>query len=72
MRELPICPVCGIKAQIRLRERGMNMGSSELRCPEGHFRVGTAFHSGMKNWARNWLLDEWEKKLKESEEANNA
>ena len=72
MRELPICPVCGIKSQMRLRERGMNIGNSELRCPEGHFRVGTAFHSGMKHWARNWLLDEWEKKVKESAEASNA
>ncbi|KIF96460.1 hypothetical protein SD66_08690 [Enterobacter cloacae] len=72
MIPLPTCPKCGLQAQIRLRERGMNMGSSELRCPEGHFRVGTSFHSGMKNWARNWLLEEWEKKVKEAAEANNA
>lgn len=72
MRPLPVCPTCGLTAEIRLRDRGMNMGSSELRCPHSHFRVGTTYHSGMRDWARNWLLDEWEKKVKEAKENSNA
>lgn len=72
MKPLPTCPTCGLQAQIRLRDRGMNTGNSELRCPEGHFRVGVTYHSGMRAWARNKLIDEWEKKAKVAAEANNA
>ena len=71
-RELPSCPECGLKAEIKLRQNGTNMGSGELRCPYNHFRVGTAFHAGMKEWARNWLIDEWEKKAPKAKESGDA
>jgi len=54
-----LCPECGNAAEIRVRSRGMNMGSAQIRCPYNHFHYGTSFHSGSEKWARDHLIEKW-------------
>lgn len=55
-----LCPECGNAAEIRVRSRGMNMGSAQIRCPYNHYHYGTAFHAGSEKATRELLLAKWD------------
>lgn len=55
-----ICPVCGNTAEIMIRNRGIRMGSAQIRCPYNHYHYGTAFHAGSEKATRELLLAKWD------------
>lgn len=61
MTDLPKCPECGMAPSLRVRSRGMNWGSAEVRCSNGcpGVRVGFSFPSGGELAARKELEDKW-------------
>ncbi|MBY5117240.1 hypothetical protein [Enterobacter cloacae] len=63
MSDLPKCPDCGQSPSIKVRSRGMNWGSAEIRCSNGcsAWRVGFSFPSGGETAARKELEDKWQK-----------
>lgn len=63
MTDLPKCPVCGMSPALRVRSRGMNWGSAEVRCSNGcpGIRAGFAFPPDHEIQARKTLCEKWEK-----------
>lgn len=63
MTDLPKCPVCGMPPALRVRSRGMNWGSAEVRCSNGclGIRAGFAFPPDHEIQARKTLCNKWEK-----------
>ncbi len=63
MTDLPKCPVCGMPPALRVRSRGMNWGSAEVRCSNGcpGIRAGFAFPPDHEIQARKTLCEKWEK-----------
>lgn len=59
------CPKCGNPPEMKVRSRGMNMGSAEIRCPYNCLRHGTSFHSGMESATRVELVEKWKELLAE-------
>lgn len=61
MTDLPKCPVCGMPPAPRVRSRGMNWGSAEVRCSNGcpDRRAGFSFPSGGETAARRDLEKKW-------------
>lgn len=61
MTDLPKCPDCGMAPSLRIRSRGMNWGSAEVRCSNGcpGRRVGFSFPSGGEIAARQLLEEKW-------------
>jgi hypothetical protein len=57
------CPKCGCTPEMRVRSRGMNMGSAEICCPYSCLRYGTSFHSGMESATRLELVEKWKELL---------
>lgn len=63
MTDLPKCPECGMAPSLRVRSRGMNWGSAEIRCSNGcsACRVGFSFPPGSETAARKELEEKWQK-----------
>nr|DAZ46603.1 MAG TPA: restriction alleviation protein [Caudoviricetes sp.] len=63
MTDLPKCPGCGMSPALRVRSRGLNWGSAEIRCSNGcsEWRVGFSFPPGGERKARRELEDNWRK-----------
>lgn len=63
MTDLPKCPQCGMPPALRVRSRGMNWGSAEIRCSNGcpGVRAGFSFPPDGENSARNELEKRWHK-----------
>lgn len=61
MTDLPKCPVCSMSPALRVRSRGMNCGSAEVRCSNGcpGVRAGFSFPSGGEAAARRELEEKW-------------
>ena len=61
MTELPKCPVCGMSPALRVRSRGMNWGSAEVRCSNGcpGVRAGFSFPPDGDAAARLLLKEKW-------------
>ncbi|EPF1233425.1 hypothetical protein ACSQOC_002878 [Enterobacter ludwigii] len=67
MTDLPKCPDCGMVPSLRVRSRGMNWGSAEVRCSNGcpGRRAGFSFPSGGEDAARQTLKEKWNKLVEE-------
>lgn len=67
MSNLSKCPDCGQSPSIKVRGRGMNWGSAEIRCSNGcpGRRVGFSFPSGGESAARKELVEKWERMMEE-------
>jgi hypothetical protein len=63
MSDLAKCPNCGMSPSIKIRSRGMNCGSAEIRCSNGcpDLRAGFSFPSGGESSARKVLDEKWQK-----------
>jgi hypothetical protein len=61
MTDLPKCPDCGQPPSVKVRSRGMNWGSAEIRCSNGcpGRRAGFSFPSGSGESARRILIEKW-------------
>lgn len=61
MTDLPKCPVCGMPPALRVRSRGMNWGSAEVRCSNGcrGIRAGFSFPPDGMAAARQLLQEKW-------------
>ncbi|WP_236346363.1 hypothetical protein [Enterobacter cancerogenus] len=68
MSELAKCPDCGQSPSIKVRSRGMNWGSAEIRCSNGcpDWRVGFSFPPGGESAARKDLQKKWKMLVEES------
>nr|DAL18384.1 MAG TPA_asm: restriction alleviation protein [Caudoviricetes sp.] len=62
MSNLPVCPRCGMAPSIKIRSRGINWGSAEIRCSNGctDHRAGFSFPPGSEAAARRELHERWE------------
>ena len=58
---LPRCFNCGMPPSIKIRSRGINYGSAEIRCSNGcpNHRIGFSFPSGGESAARKELQEKW-------------
>lgn len=67
MTDLPRCPNCGQRPAMRIRSRGMNWGSAEIRCSNGcpDCRAGFSFPPGGEQAARQELAERWKKNVSE-------
>lgn len=67
MTDLPKCPVCGMSPALRVRSRGMNWGSAEVRCSNGcpGVRAGFSFPPDGDAAARRLLQEKWKELVKE-------
>lgn len=63
MSDLPRCPNCGQRPAMRLRSRGINWGSAEIRCSNGcpGIRAGFSFPPDGEAAARQLLQEKWKK-----------
>ena len=61
MSLLPKCPNCGLPPSIKVRSRGINWGSAEIRCSNGcpGRRAGFSFPPGGEAAARLELQKKW-------------
>ncbi|MEA5216210.1 hypothetical protein [Enterobacter cloacae] len=61
MTDLPKCLNCGHAPYLKVRSRGMNWGSAEVRCSNGcpDRRAGFSFPSGGEAAARRELEEKW-------------
>lgn len=61
MTDLPKCPECGMAPSLRVRSRGMNWGSAEVRCSNGcpGIRADFSFPPGGEAAARKDLVEKW-------------
>lgn len=62
MSNLPKCPTCGMPPSVRIRSRGVNWGSAEIRCSNGcpERRAGFSFPPGGEAAARESLQEKWQ------------
>ncbi|MDK9617125.1 hypothetical protein [Lelliottia wanjuensis] len=67
MTDLPKCPTCGIAPEIKIRSRGMNWGSAQIRCV-GHHHIGFSFPPGGEERAKRDLFEKWKKLVEENHE----
>ena len=61
MTDLPRCPNCGQKPAMKIRSRGMNWGSAEIRCSNGcpGLRAGFSFPPRGERAAKEDLKSKW-------------
>lgn len=61
MTDLTRCPNCGQRPAMRLRSRGINWGSAEIRCSNGcpGIRAGFSFPPDGEEAARETLRVKW-------------
>lgn len=61
MTDLPKCPECGMAPSLRVRSRGMNWGSAEVRCSNScpGIRAGFSFPPDGEAAARKLLQEKW-------------
>ena len=61
MSKLLVCPRCGMAPSIKIRSRGINWGSAEIRCSNGctGHRAGFSFPPGGEAAARQVLEKKW-------------
>lgn len=71
MTDLPKCPNCGYAPFLKVRSRGMNWGSAEVRCSNGcrEPRAGFSFPSGGGAAAKKDLEDKWKELVRGLNEA---
>lgn len=70
MNDLPRCPDCGQPPVMRVRPRGMNWGSAEVRCSNGcpGRRAGFSYPPGGEERARRDLIEKWKLLVEENHE----
>lgn len=61
MTDLPRCPNCGQRPAMKVRSRGMNWGTAEIRCSNGcpGIRAGFSFPPGGEATAKEDLKSKW-------------
>ena len=61
MTDLPRCPNCGQRPAMKVRSRGINWGSAEIRCSNGcpGIRAGFSFPPGGEAAAKENLKSKW-------------
>ncbi len=67
VNDLPKCPECGMPPSVRVRSRGMNWGSAEIRCSNGcpGRREGFSFPPDGESAARKDLEKKWKELVEE-------
>lgn len=71
MTDLPRCPNCGQRPAMKVRSRGMNWGSAEIRCSNGctGIRAGFSFPPGGEAAAKEDMKSKWKELVNQEEKS---